>query len=102
VPVDDPLQIERIRSERTVVIALKRRRQETDALQTGQKVFYLNDENVICEGVYIQPYGREVTGYKSRQVFVKEPSGEAIVIDREKIFAKRPQTFENPLKRRML
>jgi hypothetical protein len=102
VPVDDPLQIERIRSERTAVIALKRRRQEADALQAGQKVFFLNDENVICEGVYIQPYGREVAGYTSRQVFVKNLNGEAIVIDREKIFGKRPSAFENPLKRGML
>mgnify|MGYP001768811696 CR=1 FL=1 len=84
------------------MIALKRRRHETDALQTGQKVFYLDDENVICEGVYIQPYGREVAGYTSRQVFVKNLNGEAIVIDREKIFGKRPSAFENPLKRGIL
>ena len=101
-PIDDPMQIEKMRLERKDVVALKKKRKETDALQTGQKVFYLNDENVICEGVYIQPYGREVAGYTSRQVFVKNPNGEAIVIDREKIFGKRPQAFENPLKRRML
>jgi len=102
VSVDDPVQIEKIRLERTDMIALKKKKKETGVLRAGQKVFYLNDENVICEGIYIQPYGREVAGYASRQVFVKNSNGEAIVIDRERIFAKRPNTFENPLERRML
>ena len=100
--VDDPMEMEKIRLERKNAVTLKKKREAADALQTGQKVFYLNDENVICDGIYIQPYGREVSGYKSRQVFVQNPKGEAVVIDREKIFEKRPQLFENPLKRGML
>lgn len=100
--VDDPMQMEKVRLEIKNAVTLKKKREAADVLQTGQKVFYLNDENVICDGVYIQPYGREVSGYTSRQVFVQNPNGEAVVIDREKIFGKRPHLFENPLKRGML
>ncbi|HQB12370.1 MAG: hypothetical protein BWY44_01470 [Candidatus Omnitrophica bacterium ADurb.Bin292] len=100
--VDDPMQMEKIRLERKNAVMLKKKRKAAAVLQTGQKVFYLNDEKVICDGIYIQPYGREVRGYTSRQVFVQSPNGEAIVIDREKIFGKRPSAFENPLKRGIL
>ena len=95
-PINDPMQLEKMRIERNSVLVLKKKRKETDALETGQKVFYVNDENVICEGVYIQSYGKEVVGYKSRQVFVKKHNGEAIVIDREKILEGGPTHLRTP------